>query len=144
MTEPETGQLHTITPYLAVSDARAAIGWYVDVFGARRRGDPWVDDTGRVGHAEFAIGDSTVMISDEHPELDVLGPQSRGGTTVTLHLGVADTDEAIARAAAAGARVERPPADSGVGRLGVIHDPWGHRWMTNTTERAAQGTAADG
>jgi uncharacterized glyoxalase superfamily protein PhnB len=135
MAEPDSGLLHTITPYIAVHDSQAALRWYADVFGAWTVGEPWIGDDGRVGHAEFAIGDSTVMISDEHAEIDVLGPRSRGGTTVTLHLGVEDSDDVVQRAVAAGAELERPVADSGVGRLGIVRDPWGHRWMINATPR---------
>jgi uncharacterized glyoxalase superfamily protein PhnB len=132
MSAAEPGPLPVLTPYLAVSDARAAIGWYTTVLGGRPVGEPWVGDDGRVGHAELAFGDSVLMLSDEHPELDVLGPTSRGGTTVTLHLAVDDVDAVVAAAVDRGARLERPPRDESVGRLAVVHDPWGHRWMLNT------------
>src|SRR6476620_11684527 len=49
-------ELRSLTPYLAVSDARAALDFYVEVFGATRRGDPILMDDGRIGHAELAIG----------------------------------------------------------------------------------------
>jgi len=47
---------------------------------------------GKIGHAEIRIGDSRIMVADEHPQMDFLGPQSRGGTTVHLHVYVKDVD----------------------------------------------------
>jgi uncharacterized glyoxalase superfamily protein PhnB len=135
MSAADDGRLQALTPYIAVSDARAAIRWYTTVLGARSLGEPWVGDDGRVGHAELAFGDSVLMLSDEHPELGVLGPTSRGGTTVTLHLAVDDVDSVVEQAVESGARLERPPRDESYGRVAVLHDPWGYRWMLNTTAR---------
>jgi uncharacterized glyoxalase superfamily protein PhnB len=121
----------TVTAYIAPSDARAAIRWYAQVFGAQEVGEPWIGEDGRVGHAEIVIGDSSLYLSDEHPEIDVLGPASRGGTTVTLHVNVADADTVVGAAVAAGARLERPVRAEPYGKVGVFHDPWGYRWMVN-------------
>jgi uncharacterized glyoxalase superfamily protein PhnB len=142
MSAADSGTLQTLTPYIAVSDARAAIRWYTTVLGGRSLGEPWVGDDGRVGHAEVAFGDSVLMLSDEHPELDVLGPTSRGGTTVTLHLAVDDVDAVVDRAVEGGARLERPPRDESYGRVAVLHDPWGYRWMLNATSRSDTETTA--
>jgi PhnB protein len=69
------------------------------------------------------------MLADEHPEMDFLGPQSRGGTCVTMHLYVADADAVFARAIAAGAKELRPLCDQFYGdRSGAVTDPWGHVW----------------
>ena len=86
---------HDVTPYIAVRGAAEAIAFYVAVFGATETARITGDD-GRIGHAEVTIGDSPMMLADEHPEIDVLGPLSRGGTTVTLHLFVADADATVA------------------------------------------------
>ena len=40
-----------LTPYLCVTDSRAAIQWYVDVLGAEVAYDPIVMPDGRVGPA---------------------------------------------------------------------------------------------
>jgi uncharacterized glyoxalase superfamily protein PhnB len=144
MSSADDGRLQTLTPYIAVSDARAAIEWYVTVLGGRTLGEPWIGPDGRVGHAEVALGQSVLMLSDEHPEIDVLGPASRGGTTVTLHLAVGDVDAVVGRAVGSGARLERPPRDEGYGRVAVLHDPWGHRWMLNATRRAADDAPSAG
>lgn len=122
-------ELRTLTAYLTVIDARAAIDFYVTAFGALRRGEPIVMPDGRIGHVELTIGDSVLMMADEFPELGLLAPVSRGGPTQTLHLDVDDPDEVVARAARLGATVERPVADTTYGRAGVVRDHSGHRWM---------------
>ena len=117
-----------LTPYLVVPDARAAIAWYTDALGARLLGDPVLADDDRVGHAELDVGGAVLYLADDHPELGLVHPDE-GRVSVTLHLTVADVDAAVARAADAGATVERPPTDSPHGRTGVVVDPYGHRWM---------------
>jgi len=121
-----------LTPYLAVPDARASIEWYVDAMGAQAVGEPVVMPDGRIGHAELAIAGARVFLSDEHPEIGVVAPAPGAGAGVSLHLGVADVDAVIVRAASAGAAVEREPSDNAYGRVGVIRDPFGHRWMLNS------------
>lgn len=121
----------TVLPYLAVAGADRAIDWYVEVLGAREIGEPIVMGDGRVGHAELAIGGGRLMLSEEHPEIGVVAPSSEEGVPVTIYLDVADVDAVIGRAARAGARLERQPADHEYGRNGVIRDPFGHRWLVS-------------
>jgi PhnB protein len=119
---------HSVTPYLLIGGASAAIDFYVRAFGAVE-GLRLTGPDGRIGHAEIRIGDSHLMLADEHPEMDFLGPQSRGGTCVTMHLYVADADAVFARAIAAGAKELRPLCDQFYGdRSGAVTDPWGHVW----------------
>jgi uncharacterized glyoxalase superfamily protein PhnB len=125
----------SLTPYLAVEDARQALEFYVRAFGAQRRGEPIVMDDGRIGHAEVAIGDSVLMLADESAASDMLSPHTRGGPSQTLLLQVEDVDAALARAVQAGARVTRPVADYSHGRNAVVHDPFGHRWMISAAPR---------
>jgi uncharacterized glyoxalase superfamily protein PhnB len=128
-----------LIPYLAVRDARAAMAWYSDALDARVVGDPYVMEDGRIGHAELQINGATLYLSDAYPEMGIVAPDD-GRVSVTLHLSVADTDAAVARAAAHGAIVERPPGDQPYGRTGVVIDPYGHRWMLQTpTSPAAPG-----
>jgi uncharacterized glyoxalase superfamily protein PhnB len=118
-----------LAPYLMVGAAAHAIEWYRDVFGAIET-TRFVGDDGRIGHAELDIGGAPVMLADEYPELDLVGPIERGGTSVSLHLEVADVDRSYRRAVEAGARGVREPADQGHGnRNATIVDPFGHRWM---------------
>ena len=123
---------HSVTPYLIVKGADRAIEFYRRAFGARelyRMAQP----DGRVGHAELEIGDSRVMLADEHPEIGARSPQSIGGSPVTIHLYVEDVDATVARAVEAGARVHRPVADQFYGdRNGGITDPFGHVWFVAT------------
>ncbi len=70
------------------------------------------------------------MMSDEFPEMGLLAPGARGGTTVSLVLDVADVDATTAAAAERGATVEREPADMPYGfRAAAVVDPFGHRWL---------------
>ena len=124
-----------ITPYLAVAGARAAIDWYTRAFGARLTGDPVVMPDGRVGHAELEISGALVMLADEHPEIGVSAPVP-GQASVTLYLEVADSDESVSRAVIAGAHLERAVADYPYGRMGVLRDPFGHRWMVRSEPAA--------
>ncbi len=128
----------TITAYLAVVDARASVEFYVGAFGATRRGEPIVMPDGRVGHVEVAIGNSVLMLSDEHPEMGLEAPVTRGGPSQSLHLETADPDATVAAAVALGARLERPVADNPYGRTGVVVDPDGHRWMISRPAPAAR------
>ena len=120
-----------LTPYIVVSDARRAMDWYIEVFGAQRRGEPYVNADGTIGHAEVGIGDAVLMFaehSDLWPDVPVRAPDSPTTFSHTLHLQVTDVDGTTERARRNGASVERVPADQPYGRGSVIVDPFGHRW----------------
>jgi PhnB protein len=122
-----------ITPYITVKGAAKAIEFYKKAFGAVENAARYTEPGGRVGHAEIAIGGARLMLSDEHPEIDVLSPQSLGGTPTMFHLTVADAAATVARAAAEGATVQRAVEVQPYGeRSGTIKDPFGHRWMIAT------------
>lgn len=120
-----------LTPYICVADARAAIDWYTDVLGAEVTHEPIVMEDGRVGHVELSLGGARLMMADEFPEVDVEGPDRRRGNAVSLHLTVDDVDAAAARVQRAGVALDRGPESSGVGRVAVFRDPFGHRWFLN-------------
>ncbi len=122
----------TLTPYLAVADARGAIDWYVDVFDARLRGEPVAMADGRIGHAELDFGGALMMLADEVPDIGHAAPRPGSGSSVTLHLETADIDALVARAVDEGATLDRPPADHPYGRNAVVVDPFGHRWLLST------------
>jgi uncharacterized glyoxalase superfamily protein PhnB len=123
----------TITPYICVADAKAALTWYADAFGAVEE-VRYVGDDGRIGHAEISIEGARLMLSDEYPEAGVAPPLAGRGHDMTLHLNVADVDAMFARAVELGATSEREPADQPYGeRSSSITDPFGHRWMIQTT-----------
>ena len=141
-----------VTPYLCVDGADAAIAFYTKVLGATekvRMGAP----QGKIGHAELELGDSIVMLADEHPEVGFLSPKSVGGTPVTISVYVEDVDVVYERAVAEGASAERPVEDQFYGdRTGQFQDPFGHRWHVAThvedvppeemQKRAAEAMAA--
>jgi PhnB protein len=117
-----------VSPYLIVDDASAAIDFYSSVLGATERMRMDGPD-GRIGHAELEIGDSVVMLADEHPEMNARGPRSVGGTPVSLMVYVEDVDDVFRRALDAGAKEVRPVENQFYGdRLGAFEDPFGHEW----------------
>jgi PhnB protein len=88
---------------------------------------------GKVGHAEIRIGDSTIMLADEAPEMEARSPQTIGGSPVSILLYVEDVDAVFTRAVAAGAAVQRPVANQFYGdRTGGVKDPFGHVWYIAT------------
>jgi PhnB protein len=123
---------HSVTPYLVCRGAAKAIDYYKRVFGAEEiMRMPAPGD--RVGHAELRIGDSVVMLADEHPEAGARSPESVGGTPVSLMVYVPDVDTTYKKALAAGAREIRALADQFYGdRSGTITDPFGHQWTIAT------------
>jgi len=130
--KPVPDGYHTITPYLYVKGAAKAIDFYKAAFGAEEIMRFPAPD-GRIAHAEIRIGDSPIMLADEHPEMDVLGPQSRGGTTAGFAVYVPDVDQRVARAVAAGAKIVRPVQNQFYGdRSGTLNDPFGHQWTLAT------------
>jgi PhnB protein len=122
----------SVTAYLIVKGAARALEFYASAFGAKeiyRLAEP----SGRIGHCEFQIGKSTLMMADEYPDFGALAPSSLGGTPVSLHLEVDDVDEAVRRAVAAGATLLRGPRDEFYGeRRGMLTDPFGHQWHLGT------------
>ena len=122
---------HSVTPYLIVDGADEAIRFYEKAFGATEVLRMPMGD--RIAHAEIRIGDSHVMLADEHPGQGHLGPTSRGGPTGSLMIYLADVDSAFARAVAAGATAEQAPIDQFWGdRMGTLKDPFGHQWTLAT------------
>ena len=121
-----------VTPYLCVDGAAAAIDFYTKVLGAAEK-VRMAAPGGKIGHAELALGDSIVMLADEHPDVGFLGPKSVGGTPVTISVYVENVDEVFERAVAEGASAERPIEDQFYGdRTGQFQDPFGHRWHVAT------------
>jgi PhnB protein len=122
---------HTVTPYLVVKGAAAAIDFYKKAFGAIERFRMPGPD-GRVGHAELQFGDSAIMLADECPERGAFAPQG-GGTPVSLYLYMENVDAVVDRAVSAGAKLKQPVANQFYGdRSGGVEDPWGHTWYVAT------------
>jgi PhnB protein len=123
---------HSVTPYLFVRGASAAIDFYKNVFGAAeitRMAGP----NGRIMHAELRIGDSIVMLADENPQTGIMSPQTIGGSPSSLHVYVENVDAVIQKAIESKAKLLRPIKDQFYGdRSGSILDPFGHMWSVAT------------
>jgi PhnB protein len=129
--EPIPSGYHSVTPYLIVDNASAAIDFYREAFGAVELFRLTMAD--KIGHAEIKIGDSPVMLADEFADMGYLGPSRRGGTSVQLMIYLADVDLAYERAVRAGATEHRPIEDHFYGdRSGTVIDPFGHQWTLST------------
>ncbi|HEX8502670.1 MAG TPA: VOC family protein [Pyrinomonadaceae bacterium] len=123
---------HSVTPYLIVNDGARALEFYKQAFGATELFRMEGPD-GKIGHAEIKIGNSHLMLADEHPEIGARGPQAFGGSPVSLMLYVEDVDATVGRAVEAGAELTRPVADQFYGdRTGGVKDPFGHAWYVAT------------
>ncbi|HVY53651.1 MAG TPA: VOC family protein [Gammaproteobacteria bacterium] len=123
---------HSLTPYLILSDATAAIDFYKKAFGAieiMRMPAP----NNRIGHAEMKIGDSIFMLADECMERDAKSPSTIGGSAISLHLYVPDVDAIAKQAVEAGAKMLKPIENMFYGdRNGMLEDPFGHKWCVST------------
>ena len=122
----------TVTPYLIIKGAADAIDFYKHAFGATemlRMADP----QGRVGHAEIKIGDSVIMLADEHPAMGYRSPRSLGGSSISILLYLEDVDGVFERAVKHGAKAQRPVENQFYGdRSGTLEDPFGHVWTVAT------------
>ncbi len=123
---------YSLTPYLIIKGAAAAIEFYKQAFGAVevvRMPGPG----GRIMHAEVKIGNSILMLSDENPERGYLSPTTRGGNSASIMFYTDDVDKVFKQAVAAGARADTAPADMFWGdRMGNLTDPFGHSWAIAT------------
>jgi uncharacterized glyoxalase superfamily protein PhnB len=135
---PETAKTATktsLTPHITCRNAVEAVEFYKKAFGAEALGVVTTPE-GKVMHAALSIDGATFYIVDEFPEHGGLGPQSIGGTPVTLHLQVSDCDAVYAKAVEEGCTSVMPLADMFWGdRWGLLTDPYGHSWSVATTVR---------
>lgn len=123
---------HSLTPHMVVRDADRAIKYYKSAFGAEELSRQATPD-GKVLHASLRIGDSIVMLNDEFPDWQCHGPESIGGSPVTIHLYVDDVDKVYQKAVDAGGTSTMPVSDTFWGdRYGKLRDPFGHEWSIAT------------
>ena len=123
---------HNVTPYLIINGAARALDYYRHVFGATERMRMPGPD-GKIGHAEITIGDSMIMLADEHIEMGARAPGAFGGAAVSIMLYVNDVDATVQSAVAEGAKLLQPVEDKFYGdRMATIEDPFGHKWYIST------------
>jgi PhnB protein len=117
----------TITPYLTLSDASAAIEFYKKAFGAVEKARMPGEDGKRLMHAELEITGGRLFLSDDF--------QNAGGkpAKASVFIGLdkaADVDRLANSAKAAGATIDQAPQDMFWGdRFAALTDPFGHHWM---------------
>lgn len=119
---------------LRVRDSDAAIRFYAAAFGAKelyRLTEP----NGRIGHLEFTIGATTMMLSDEFPEMGLMGPSRGIRPPASIQLHVDDADHMIETALTHGAELIRAASDQFYGdRSGAVRDPFGHEWLIGSSK----------
>ena len=119
---------HSVTPYLITKNAPEALEFYKKAFGAKEL-FAMKSEEGKIKHAEIQIGNSRLMLADEHPDMNVFGPDDSGRTPVMIHLYVDNVDKVFESAVSAGAIVLRPLANQFYGdRSAFLRDPFGHCW----------------
>src|SRR3954454_8672413 len=108
-----------VIPHLVVRDAAVALEFYKNGLGATETMPMPAEDGKRILHAEIQINGARIFVRDHFPEHctghgghQQAPPDALGGTPVTLHLEVANCDDAFSRATAAGAEVTMPPMDA--------------------------------
>jgi PhnB protein len=123
----------SLTPFLVIPDARGAIAFYRDVFGARI-----VDVTefgGITAHAVLDLGNGLLQLGEPMKEYGLV-PAPAGDTEgdyYSLGLYCSDVDATVARAEAAGATIREAPSTFVSGdRFASIRDPFGVRWSIMT------------
>lgn len=123
---------HSLTPYLIVRNAGAAMAFYAKAFGAKETLRMAMPD-GTVMHGEIKIGDSHLMLSEENPQWGSKSPLMLGGNGTHVMIYTKDVDAAFARAVAAGCTAEMPVTTMFWGdRYGKVSDPYGHQWSIGT------------
>lgn len=121
----------SLTPFLAVRNAKDAIAFYRDVFEARV-----VDVTelgGVVAHAVLDFGAGQLQLGEPSPDYHLVPPPEGDDDCYSIGLYCPDADEVVARAEQAGATVREPLTDFVSGdRFASIRDPFGVRWSILT------------
>jgi len=136
MTKPIPDGYHTVTPMFVFGDARKAMDFYKQAFGAQERYVVPGPDGKGVMHAEMLVGDSIIMLGEENPQNPCKSVKTLGGSPVSFYLYVERVDEAFRTAVAAGAEVRMPVQDMFWGdRMGTVEDPFGHNWSLATRTR---------
>ena len=131
MTKPIPDGFHSVNVILTVDDAAKAIDFYKQAFGATEISRLPMGD--KIGHAELQIGDTRIMLNDEFPERNNLGPKAIGGTPFGLIVYTPDVDGAFKKAIAAGGTEKMPVENQFWGdRMGTLTDPFGHSWSIAT------------
>lgn len=133
MTKPIPEGYQTVTPMIMFKDARKAIEFYRRAFGAEERFVMPEPDGKGVMHAELRIGNSIIMMGEEHPQEACKSAKTLGGSPVSFYIYLENVDEAFRTALAAGAEARMAVEDMFWGdRAGTVQDPFGYSWTLAT------------
>ncbi|MUL46008.1 VOC family protein [Mycobacterium sp. CBMA293] len=122
----------SLTPFLVIDGAAAAIDFYVEVFGARLLEKMDASD-GTVAHAELDFGTGRLQLSDPNADYELVAPPRSGPVTHSVVLYCADIDAVVDRAERAGATIREAAQTFVTGdRFASIIDPFGQRWAVMT------------
>jgi PhnB protein len=106
---------NVVAAHLVVDDPERAAAWYGTVFGAQEIDRIPLPD-GSIFAIDLAIGDTTVALAGEYPDMGIISPRTLGGTYLALVVPTENTEF-------------RPISDTFYGaRAGQFIDPFGHRW----------------
>jgi len=133
----------SLTPFLAIRGARAALDFYRDVFGARVMDVTEFD--GLVVHASMDFGAGLMQIGEPVPDYGLIPAPSGDADCYSIGLYVPAVDATVERAVAAGATVREAPSTFVSGdRFASIRDPFGVRWsvMTRVEDLSEEESAA--
>ena len=103
-TAPVTATRTYAAPRLTYTNAAKAIEFYKKAFGATET-MRFELETG-IPHAELLIGDSVIMLTDEWPDGGRYSAETTGSSPVSMVIHVADVDDFVERAVAAGAKLQ--------------------------------------
>jgi PhnB protein len=133
----------SLTPFLVVDGARAAIDFYTDVFGATVV-DVMDGPDGTVAHAELDFGHGRLQLSDPNPKFDLVTAPTGSAVSYSTCLYCDDVDAVVARAKEHGAVVREDVSTFVTGdRYGSIVDPFGQRWSVMTRVEDVSKEEAD-
>jgi PhnB protein len=122
----------SLTPFLVVDGAAAAIEFYVDVFDATVV-EKMAGSDGLIAHAELDFGHGRLQLSDPNADYGLAAVERGDTVTHSMVLYCADADAVVARAEAAGATIREPLSTFVTGdRFASIVDPFGQRWAVMT------------
>lgn len=133
----------SLTPFLAIENARAALDFYRDVFGARIADVTEFD--GVVVHASVDFGLGILQLGEPSPAYGLIAAPAGDDDCYSMGLYLPDLDAATERAVAAGATVREAPSTFVSGdRYASIRDPFGVRWslMTRVEDLSEEESAA--
>jgi PhnB protein len=135
LAEPVAGVRTTASPRLAFRDAAKAIAFYQKAFGAKETFRFEVG--GHIPHAEMAVGDSTIHLTEEWPEGGRFSAETLGHSPISLDVTVPDVDSFAEHAIAAGMKVLRPLKDQFYGYRDItMADPFGYSWTVGTVKES--------